>query len=159
MPANMITKFLEDKLKEELRLAYGKKVVAYPKFIRILWYVLTPPFIGLAVLSLCLDMSDNLIVCILLDSFYIIFSVICIAGVIQSGFRLVYSDTEIEITTLWRRKRHYSIIDIKKVSSTLYFYHVTFSDGFFVILTDSMTMSAEFYGFAKKNAPVVKGKY
>ncbi|MBQ8687626.1 MAG: hypothetical protein IJ512_03625 [Ruminococcus sp.] len=161
MPLSAMDELLKKKLQDELRQAYGKKVVAYPKFYRILWYVNTPPMIGLAVLFFCLP-SDTFptitgyIMCICAMSALAVISIAC---VLFSSRRIVYSDTEIDVTTLWRKKRHYNILDIRKASSTLYFYRIVFSDGFSVILTDSMTMSAEFYSFAKRNASAVKGKY
>lgn len=158
--SKILTDAVQQKAKEELLKGKEKKIVQMPLVLRITAYIITPIDIGISSLGFILppDTFPTLFGRIAIIIFCISLFLICILYLLLSGTRIVYNNTEIEVTTFWQRKRQYNVLDIKNVRDSLHFSIITFSDSF-VILTDSMTASSEFYDFAVKHAQSVNEKY
>lgn len=150
----VLTEAFEKKADKEMKAVSDKKIVAMPKFFRRILFAGFFFIVDFTVLGwiICSWHVFSILTAMIVTIAALFYAAYCLLA----GTRIVYKDTEIEVTTFWIRKRHYNILDIKKVSCNLYFYHITFSDSF-VVFNDRMTMAAEFYAFAKRNAEVIKG--
>lgn len=158
--AKIFSDALNNKVNKEIAEGKEKRVVKMPRSLCIAIYILTPVDIGVSLLGFILlsETFSNLVIRIMIIIFCVVLLGICILYLLLSGTRIIYDDTDIDITTFWLKKRHYNIIDIEKVRSSLYFSIISFSDSF-VIITDNMIAYYEFLNFAVKHALSIKEKY
>lgn len=154
--SKILTDTVIQKTNTEILKGREKRIVRMPLVLRISVYIITPIIFCLFILSFIIPIRSFIKIMLIL--FFAALSAVCIMYILLAGTKIIYNTTEIEVTTFYVRKRFYNVLDIKKARSSLYFFTVTFSDNF-VILTDSMMASYEFYAFAVEHAESVKGKY